>query len=152
MRKVLLLLAIAASALGVSALAGAEPGGPSGQGVQPQQVAMTAANACSGGQKIEDPADGTYAVDYPIGSKDWGTLTIDVHNGSSGPTFDFVTSAWKDLVTSMYVKGGPTANFYDYSAKQYGGVSWDTGLHAPVNPANGKFYGLSHICIFTDKY
>ena len=153
MRKVLVLLALAATALGVAALAGAEAGSPSGQGIQPEQYAMGDANACVNGKKIENPTDRTYVIDFPIGSKDWGTLAIDVHNGSSGPTFDFETSAWKDVVTGMWVKGGPTANFYDYSGKQpLGGVASDTGLHSPVNPANQKFYGLSHICIFTDKY
>src|SRR6266508_3504336 len=40
------------------------------------------------------------------------------------------------------VKGGPDANFYDYRPD---GVSSGTGLHAPVNPRNQKFFGLSHI-------
>jgi hypothetical protein len=42
----------------------------------------------------------------------------------------------------VIVKGGPNANLYDYTPD---GAAADTDLHAPVNPANGGFYGLSHI-------
>src|SRR6266542_1096717 len=45
-------------------------------------------------------------------------------------------------VVGVAVKGGPDANFYDYRPD---GVSSGTGLHAPVNPRNQKFFGLSHI-------
>lgn len=50
----------------------------------------------------------------------------------------------------MIVKGGPQANIYNY--KDYNdatpGVAdtfSDTGLHAPVNTNNNKWYGISHI-------
>lgn len=45
-------------------------------------------------------------------------------------------------VIGVAVKGGPNTNFYDYRPN---GVTSGTGLHAPVNPDNNKFYGLSHI-------
>jgi hypothetical protein len=149
MRKIIVVLAFAAAAFAAVAVAIAAAGGPSGLGVQPQQVGMTDANACVGGQKIEDPTSNTYSVKYDGFT---GSLTITVHDTSSGPTFDFDTGSSGDVLTSIYVKGGPTANFYDYlGAPTFGGVSSDTGLHSPINPNNGKFYGLSHICIFTDK-
>ncbi len=44
-------------------------------------------------------------------------------------------------VTVVVVKGGPDANAFVYPAPDLG----DTGLHAPVNPKNQKYYGLSHI-------
>jgi hypothetical protein len=30
-------------------------------------------------------------------------------------------------------------------------VTSATGLHAPLNPSNGKWYGLSHLCINSSK-
>ena len=41
----------------------------------------------------------------------------------------------------MIVKGGPDANLYDYGS---GGVSSDTGLHAPVNKGR-RYFALSQI-------
>lgn len=52
---------------------------------------------------------------------------------------------WEALngrVFIIVVKGGPDAHKYDYGAN---GETSDTGLHSPVNPNNGKYYGLSHI-------
>ena len=40
------------------------------------------------------------------------------------------------------MKGGSNANLFDYRPA---GDAADTALHAPVNPNNGTFYGLSHI-------
>jgi uncharacterized repeat protein (TIGR01451 family) len=51
-------------------------------------------------------------------------------------TFDY-SSSWP---VNVVVKGGPSAgNFYSPPA------SSGTGLHPPVNPNNGKFYGISHV-------
>lgn len=147
MRKAFLSVAlVGAMALAVAGIAAAVhlPGGPSGGGVQPSVVAMDVANACDGGVKIEDPASGGYNLFF-------GTFTIHlditVTNTASGPTFSFSSPDPGEVVTSMYVKGGPTANFYQYGA----GVTSDTGLHSPINDNNGKYYGLSHLCIFADK-
>jgi hypothetical protein len=150
MKKAGVAALVGAAALVVTAIAVSAAGGPSGLGVQPTQVAMAPANACAGGDKIEDPSDGVYP--WSFGGFD-GTITIDVTNTSAGPVFSFETNTHglvpdDHVVTSLYVKGGPTANFYQYAAP---GVSADTGLHAPVNPKNGKYYGLSHLCIFSDK-
>ena len=147
MRKVFLSVAlVGAVALVAAGIAAAVhmPGGPSGANVQPTVVAMDVANACAGGVKIENPASGGYNLFF-------GTFTIHlditVTNTANGPTFSFSSPDPNELVTSMYVKGGPTANFYDYGA----GLASDTGLHSPINDNNGKYYGLSHLCIAADK-
>jgi uncharacterized repeat protein (TIGR01451 family) len=81
--------------------------------------------------RVQPVADGTYGD---------GTLsvTIDVRDTSAGQVFDFTSNI---PVDSVFVKGGPVGNFYDYDPS----ASADTGLHAPVNPNNGLYYGLSHI-------
>ncbi len=45
-------------------------------------------------------------------------------------------------IASVIVKGGPNANMYIYENID---DDSDTGLHAPVNPNNDKYYGISHI-------
>ena len=80
--------------------------------------------------KVENPTDGSF------GPSD--EFEIDVTDGASGPTFDWLSTV---PVFQVIVKGGPGANVYDYPA----GDTSDTGLHAPLNPANDKWYGLSHI-------
>lgn len=93
-------------------------------------VAVVTGNpSCEGGLKIEPVVDGTY-----------GPVTIDV----TGSSFSFSTD---DLVTAVIVKGGPNANIYTYPSP---GVSSDSGLTAPINPNNGRPYGLSHLCFFVD--
>jgi hypothetical protein len=64
------------------------------------------------------------------------TLT-NVESGGTGPTFD-----WSSIVPvyQVIVKGGPGANTYDYE-----GATSDSGLHAPENPNNGKWHGLTHV-------
>ena len=46
------------------------------------------------------------------------------------------------VALAVVVKGGSNANLFDYRPA---GNAADTALHAPVNPNNGTFYGLSHI-------
>lgn len=46
-----------------------------------------------------------------------------------------------DPVTVVIAKGGPNATIYRYP----GPVTSGAGLHAPTNPKNGQYYGLSHI-------
>lgn len=85
--------------------------------------------ACEGGIKIEPVESGTY-----------GGITITVHDDK---TFDFAASGV--LVTSVIVKGGPNAHLYTYPSPTRG----DSGLSAPLNEKNGKYYGLSHLCFMT---
>jgi hypothetical protein len=101
----------AAAALAIAAPTGAAPNG----------------NACEGGVKIEDPADGTY-----------GSITLVVDEATQ--TFTFTSDLeWASVV----VKGGPGE-----------GLTFDAadppaeGFHAPVNPKSGSYYGLSHVCFF----
>ena len=79
--------------------------------------------------KVEPVADGTFSVAG-------GSITIVVDNGAK--TFDWTSTVSIGLII---VKGGPNANEYVYVPASFG----DTGLHAPTNPKNGRFYGLSHI-------
>jgi uncharacterized repeat protein (TIGR01451 family) len=117
------------------------PGPASGDGVQP--VVVPSNPDCDDvlpGQylfahKTGVPHDDTIPLSF-MGQT--GTLVIDVHGNS---TFDF-TFTGDFVAIGVIVKGGPNANFYDYSPD---GDDADTALHAPVNPQNDKFYGLSHI-------
>ena len=62
----------------------------------------------------------------------------------SGRVFDWASIQGVDVVI---VKGGPNALVYRYSPEATSG----TGLHAPVNPSNGGYYGLSHISFCVDR-
>ena len=89
--------------------------------------------------KVEPVGDGTFS-DGTL------TVTIDVRNTADGPVFDWTSNIGVDAV---FVKGGPNGLLYVYDppAESTG----DTGLHAPVNPNNGKFFGLSHVSFCYDK-
>jgi hypothetical protein len=87
--------------------------------------------------KIEPVGDGTYTGQFGF------SVTIDVRETGDGPVFDFTSNKGVDAVI---VKGGPNANVYDYNPE----VTSGTGLHAPVNPSNGNYYGLSHISFCYD--
>jgi uncharacterized membrane protein YgcG len=79
--------------------------------------------------KDEDAVNGTFSL------AGGGTVTV---SNADGNTFDWSATIGIDAVI---VKGGPNALIYVYDPESMGA----TGLHAPTNPANGKFYGLSHI-------
>jgi hypothetical protein len=122
--------------------AAVEPGSPTTTlRVQPQVVAgnpdcvdVLGADGFLFEEKLEPVQDATILLSHEGMT---GTLVVDV----TGSTFDFTFSG--DFVAAaVIVKGGPNANLYDYTPD---GAAADTGLHAPVNPANGGFYGLSHI-------
>jgi uncharacterized repeat protein (TIGR01451 family) len=82
--------------------------------------------------KVEPVVDGIY-TDGIL------QVTVDVIDTANGPIFDWSSNIF---VAGVFVKGGPGGNLYDYGIP---GATSDNGLHAPVNPANGKFFGLSHI-------
>ncbi|HKX66057.1 MAG TPA: LPXTG cell wall anchor domain-containing protein [Intrasporangium sp.] len=86
--------------------------------------------------KIEPVESGTY-TQGPL------TVTIDVTETDDGPVFDWESNIGVDAV---FVKGGPGGLLYVYDPESTG----DTGLHAPVNPQNDKFYGLSHLSFCYD--
>ncbi|MGD2061152.1 MAG: hypothetical protein PVF87_09825 [Acidimicrobiia bacterium] len=74
-----------------------------------------------------------------VGPNDQFTITLGTESNGApdGQIFDWTSTV---PVYQVIVKGGPGANVYDYS-----GAFSGTGLHAPVNPNNGNYYGLSHI-------
>jgi hypothetical protein len=140
--------------------------------VAPKSAQAGMSNACDGGTKIEGVDGDVVSGDYPITFDGYpDTVRITVTQTSQGPTFAFKVLNYPDdhVMTSVLVKGGPQAigaNWYDYgSAGPWDadgeppvnvvapGVSNDDGLHSPLNEKNknGKWYGLSHICFFTDK-
>lgn len=88
--------------------------------------------------KVDPVASGNYSD---------GTLsvTVTVVDTPSGPTVDWTSNIGVDAV---FVKGGTDGALYLYAPESTSG----TGLHAPVNPANGQYFGLSHIsfCYDTD--
>jgi hypothetical protein len=90
--------------------------------------------------KVEEPVeDGTFS-DGTL------TVTIDVRETDDGQVFDWTSNIGVDAV---FVKGGPGGLLYVYDppAESTG----DTGLHAPVNPNNDKFFDLSHVSFCYDK-
>ena len=124
--------------VGVAALIAFSAGtsGPaSATDVTPTLVLGNADCASQGGVdliKIEPVMDGMFSL--PGG----GMIEIAVQNSH----FD-----WTSTVSIGYilVKGGREANLYDYRPLLPVLTFADTGLHAPTNPNNGKFFGLSHI-------
>jgi hypothetical protein len=87
--------------------------------------------SCPGGYlqyKVEPVSAGLHGTHFTISN---------IQGGGSGPTFDWSSTK---PVYQVIVKGGPGANTYEYQ-----GATSDTGLHAPQNPNNGKWYGLSHV-------
>lgn len=143
MRKLLVLaVLVGASALAMSGIALADHSPPDGPAVAPSPIAGNP--SCEGALKIDPAVSGTYNTTFGGFA---GSITITVVNTAMGPTFTFVTDNAGHLVTSVIVKGGPNALFYNYGA----GIAHDDGLHAPLNLNNGKWYGLSHLCFATDK-
>ena len=89
--------------------------------------------------KVEPVEDGTF-TDGTL------TVTIDVRDTDDGQVFDWTSNIGVDAV---FVKGGPGGLLYVYDPPEES--TGDTGLHAPVNPQNGKFFGLSHVSFCYDK-
>lgn len=90
---------------------------------------------------------------------DWdaGEVTVGVHGfieitnvNAQAKTFDWElvdpTAVEENVI---FVKGGPNTNKYDYTNPPIDATG-DTGLHAPVNHNNNKYYGLSHILFCFD--
>ena len=136
-------VALAALAVVTTPAAAQVAGPPSGDGVQPVFTVdnPTCADLDPGTTelKVEPVADGTFTDGFLI-------VTIDVRDTADGPVFDFTSNIGID---SVFVKGGPDGNFYNYQ-DTIGENSSDTDLHAPVNPSSGDFFGLSHISFCYD--
>jgi len=75
--------------------------------------------------------DGLYTVQWSItgGEEPGEGLYLEFSNASPN-------------IVAVVVKGGTNANIYRYGS---GGVDSDSGLNAPINPNNGKPYGVSHV-------
>lgn len=73
-----------------------------------------------------------------------GTLEVTV-SGYDGVFLDWASDIGVDAVL---VKGGPGANLYRYDPPAE--ATEDEGLHAPINPANGQPYDVSHISFCYD--
>ena len=96
---------------------------------------VIAGNPKCAGVKIE-------AVNINVGSK-YGPVTITAYDGT------YISFSSTEGVGEVIVKGGPNATVYHYDPAATSG----SGLHAPLNPANGKYYGISHVqfCAFDKK-
>jgi hypothetical protein len=114
-------LAPAAVAIGPG---GDRPGGPVNE------------NACAGGAKIDPVVDGTYAL--ALGG---ATLRVTLEVDEAAQTYSFTADR---PVGSVRTKGGPGGEIVTFDAP----VTSGDGLHAPLNPRSGKYYGLSHVCFF----
>ena len=94
--------------------------------------------------RVNNPGDGTFSANGFSVTIDVRTLTTDDpgHAGdqTGSQVFDFTATG--GTVLAVFVKGGPDTQFYSYGTT---GTTSGTGLHAPVNPSNNLFYGLSHI-------
>jgi hypothetical protein len=86
------------------------------------------------GYKVDPPDSGIYNPPGIVGS-----ITVDNLDGTN---FDWEASFGIDVVIS---KGGPGANIYYYDEATSG-----EGLHSPINPQNGKPFGISHITFCWD--
>jgi hypothetical protein len=82
-----------------------------------------------------------------LGVGNYGPIRITAYDGKH------VSWAIRDAFLNTYdanlviVKGGPNAIIYHYDTFD----DWDTDLTAPVNPNNGKYYGISHVDFCFDK-
>jgi hypothetical protein len=122
-----------------------DPGPPSGNGIPPVWKANNpdCSDLAPEGEtwvelKVDPVADGTYSDGYL-------STTIDEYTTAAGPMFDWFTNMGIDAI---FVKGGPNGNFYQYDPPAE--ETADTLLHAPVNPNNDLYYGLSHISFCYD--
>ncbi|END3383074.1 hypothetical protein ABL118_001633 [Vibrio alginolyticus] len=119
-----------------------DPGEPTDNGVHPMFVEGNPTCSDLMGNVeglVEYRIDGDQLGDGVLGDGEL-SVTIDVQPDK---TFDWSSSG--GIVHSIFVKGGPNGNFYEYYSD--GGVITysDGNLHSPVNPKNGNYYGLSHV-------
>ncbi|MFI9586620.1 hypothetical protein ACIHCQ_33410 [Streptomyces sp. NPDC052236] len=126
------------------------PGNPACADVLPGQPAPYLFSFSVAGGLVPDAPE-TYTFPAPYAD---GSVTIDVDSSNLGPVFDFTING-PYAARGVIAKGGPNANFYNYAPPTYpNGIGADDNLHAPVNPANNTYYGLSRIdfCVVRDRY
>jgi uncharacterized repeat protein (TIGR01451 family) len=129
---VIAVLALGALAAGVATTAEAV-----GKRIQP------GGTKCPEMQVIQPVATGTYAITF---GSEAGSISLVVRNTTGGPVVDFTTDGPTHLVDRVLVKRGDGANHFDYRPD---GVTAGTGLHAPKNPATGKYHVPSYLCVAT---
>ncbi len=94
----------------------------------------------------ELPSEGGPTVSQ---EKDGETVTVTgTEFGDGGELLKFDWTATFD-VDAVIVKGGPNANVYLYSGSS---DFSDQGLTAPINPATGEPYAVSHITFCFDTF
>lgn len=141
------------TALAVTFTAGpaaAVPGDPSASGEQPVEVPGNPTFATLPATITPFDCDRIVTVD-PVTAGSFGDDDeVSILNIGTDNTFDFTIS--DDFAAiGVLVKGGPVANVYDYRPV---GIQADQELHAPVNPMNMTYYGLSNLdfCLVEDNY
>ena len=150
---VLVLVLVFSTLLTGTALAAHGPAGdPSGDGIQPTfyVIAPGPQPSCRdlGGTgefevKIEPVVSGDYTdPNGPLNVK------ITVYETAAGTLFHWSLNQSNVVVNAVLVKGGTDANLFVYNPADGNG---DTALHAPVNPQNDKYFGLSHLSFCYDK-
>jgi len=111
--------------------------GASGVSATVPTTEWIAGNPACDGTKIDPVSAGTYSL------AGGGHIVITL---GAGNTFSFDTEG-SALVSSVTVKGGPNALLWSFNPA----VTAASDLHAPANLSNGKWYGLSHLCINSSK-
>lgn len=106
------------------------------------------------GYKIDvtEMEDGkTYPLDESQGGELIGSAPADSANSITLSNFIFNDDLPPEIthfdwsatlsIDSVLVKAGASGNLYAYSPEEFS----DTGLHALINPANNKVFGVSHV-------
>lgn len=101
--------------------------------------------------KIDDPGTGTFDADsdsVTITGEGLDDVVIHLRTRTvtEGTVFDYEIHG--GAAHEVVAKGGPNANLYDYNnppGATPGPQVADDGLHAPINPNNNRFFGLSHV-------
>jgi hypothetical protein len=98
-------------------------------------------NAAFQAAQLDIEVDSAFKID------DWSSKTGGVFPSKSNPLVtitanDGITFSWTSTqpVVAVIVKGGPGAQVYYYS-----GATSGSGLTAPINPRNGRPYGVSNV-------
>jgi hypothetical protein len=135
-------VALIAAAFAPSSALADTAGGPSDGGVQPALVPGNAACPANYVEYKVEPITQPGTTNF-ASSDGAFTATITATDTASGPVFTFQTNLGVDVVLA---KGGQNTNSYAYDPEK----KTDSGLHAPVNDQNDKFFGLSHISFCVD--